>query len=101
MDYARALQEARERFGEDALVIRGDKVSPLSELAEQAESGPGTEVTLDTEGELEGISGKRIPAWTITETDPQAQPPAAGDRPPVLVVARRSLLGDSRINIEP
>lgn len=59
-------------------------------------------MTLDTSGEIESISGKRAPAWAIADADPQAQPSATGGaEPPLLVVARRDLLGDATIDIEP
>ncbi|MDN5696493.1 MAG: hypothetical protein L0G70_00795 [Rubrobacter sp.] len=73
MNYLQALKTALDYFDDEAMAIRGEDISPLSELIEQAETAPevsgswlassaNLEVRLHTGGHLTTASGNQIPA---------------------------------------
>lgn len=93
MNYLQALKTARDYFGMDAMAIRGDEISPLSELIEQAEAAPTAadspddDVRLDTAGQLITAEGVRITAWAISEADEGGNHASSdGDPEPMLIV---------------
>lgn len=81
MNYLQALKTAWDYFGDEAMAIRGEDISPLSELIEQAENAPevsgswlapsaNLEVRLHTGGQLTTVAGNQIPAWAVSEAAP-------------------------------
>ena len=100
MKYLHALKTARDHFGMDAMAIRGDDVSPLSELIEAGETSPiggsfGFEVRIRTDQHYTTDSGVQVLAWAIYDEVPATEANGEDEEaePLLKVVSGKDLTG--------